>query len=270
MLRIGEFARLGGVSIKTLRYYDEIGLLKPSHVDPTSGYRYYGLGQLDRLHRIVALRELGFGLAQVARVLDERYSPGQARALLEELRGEVERRIAEDRARLAMIDVSLGVGIAPGRQPMVRRAAPEIVATVRAAASDVETIFEQVETEVARYGARAARPPMLICHEAGLVDVAVPVTAPLPGSRIATQALPAVPVAMSLVHIGGYEGLVPVSDTLFGHLGERGLRPSGPLRVLYHRFGASCDGYTLDRASLAAHSGEYVTELVVPVHSPSI
>jgi DNA-binding transcriptional MerR regulator len=270
MLRIGEFARLGRVSIKMLRHYDEIGLLKPSHVDPTSGYRYYGLGQLDRLHRIVALRELGLSLPQVGRVLDERYPPSQGRPLLERLRGEVERRIAKDRARLAMIDLSLGVSIAPGRQPMVRRAASELVASVRAAASDVETVFEQVETEVARHGARATSPPMLICHEAGLIEVAIPVTAPIPGSRVTTQALPAVPVAMSLVHVGGYEGLSSAHDTLARHLMVGGLRPSGPLRVLYHRFGASCARYELDRASLAAHPGEYVTELVVPIHSPSI
>jgi hypothetical protein len=111
---------------------------------------------------------------------------------------------------------------------------------------------------------------MLICHEAGLIEVAIPVTAPIPGSRVTTQALPAVPVAMSLVHVGGYEGLSSAHDTLARHLMVGGLRPSGPLRVLYHRFGASCDRYELDRASLAAHPGEYVTELVVPIHSPSI
>ncbi|MFN2147868.1 MAG: MerR family DNA-binding transcriptional regulator, partial [Anaerolineales bacterium] len=53
MIRIGDFSRLSRVSIKTLRYYDEVGLLKPAHVDSSTGYRYYLYEQLPRLNRIL-------------------------------------------------------------------------------------------------------------------------------------------------------------------------------------------------------------------------
>ncbi|HTK05661.1 MAG TPA: MerR family DNA-binding transcriptional regulator, partial [Ktedonobacteraceae bacterium] len=57
LLKIGEFARVGQVSIVTLRHYDQYGLLKPNALDPETGYRYYSLEQLPRLNRILALKD---------------------------------------------------------------------------------------------------------------------------------------------------------------------------------------------------------------------
>jgi DNA-binding transcriptional MerR regulator len=70
MFNIGEFARLGGVSARTLRHYDEIGLLRPASVDPGTGYRGYSAAQLGQLSRIMALKELGLSLPQVRRLID--------------------------------------------------------------------------------------------------------------------------------------------------------------------------------------------------------
>jgi DNA-binding transcriptional MerR regulator len=69
MFTIGEFARLGGVSVRTLRHYDDIGLLRPDFVDPDTGYRGYCAAQLGQLNRIMALKELGLSLGQVRRTL---------------------------------------------------------------------------------------------------------------------------------------------------------------------------------------------------------
>ena len=79
MFSIGEFSRLGGVSVRTLRHYDEIGLLRPATVDPATGYRGYAAQQLGQLNRIMALKELGLSLAQARRLL--------AGITLDELRG---------------------------------------------------------------------------------------------------------------------------------------------------------------------------------------
>jgi DNA-binding transcriptional MerR regulator len=70
MFTIGEFARLGAVSIRTLRHYDEIGLLLPAEVDPVTGYRSYSAKQLRPLNRIVALKDLGLTLGQIRQLLD--------------------------------------------------------------------------------------------------------------------------------------------------------------------------------------------------------
>jgi DNA-binding transcriptional MerR regulator len=79
MFSIGEFARLGTVSVRTLRHYDEIGLLRPARVDPDTGYRGYSADQLGQLNRIVALKDLGLSLNQVRLLL--------AGITLDELRG---------------------------------------------------------------------------------------------------------------------------------------------------------------------------------------
>ena len=71
MLSIGEFARLAGVSVRMLRHYDQLGLLRPERVDPHSGYRRYAAAQLERANQLVALKDLGFTLEQVGVLLDD-------------------------------------------------------------------------------------------------------------------------------------------------------------------------------------------------------
>ena len=79
MFSIGEFARLGAVSIRTLRHYDEIGLLPPAEVDPVTGYRFYSAKQLRQLNRIVALKDLGLTLGQIRQLLDGHHGGRVAR-----------------------------------------------------------------------------------------------------------------------------------------------------------------------------------------------
>ena len=65
LFTIGNFARLGQVSIDTLRHYAQMGLLEPAYIERTNGYRYYQLAQLVPLERIRELRLLGFSLAEI-------------------------------------------------------------------------------------------------------------------------------------------------------------------------------------------------------------
>ena len=67
---IQELSRLSGVTTRTLRWYDQIGLLKPSRV-AESGYRYYGKAEVDRLQDILYYRALGVGLARIKECLDD-------------------------------------------------------------------------------------------------------------------------------------------------------------------------------------------------------
>ncbi|MBO1582001.1 MULTISPECIES: MerR family transcriptional regulator [Bacillus] len=71
MFRIGDFSKLNKISIKTLRYYDEIDLLKPQKIDNHTGYRYYSAQQIPRLHRILALKDVGFSLQEISILLDD-------------------------------------------------------------------------------------------------------------------------------------------------------------------------------------------------------
>ena len=69
MLKIGDFSKLSRVSVRMLRYYDEIGLLKPAEIDRFTDYRYYSEAQLPTVCRITALRDMGFGLADICAIL---------------------------------------------------------------------------------------------------------------------------------------------------------------------------------------------------------
>lgn len=107
MLKIRDFARLAEVSMTTLRYYDEIGLLKPIHVDPESGYRYYTMDQLPHLHRILAFKELGLGLTQIAEILDEGISPEALQGMLRLRQAQVQQQIQAEQEQLTRIEARL-------------------------------------------------------------------------------------------------------------------------------------------------------------------
>ena len=69
-MTIGEFAREAGLTPKALRLYDEMGLIEPAEVDPTTGYRHYGPHQLERARLVASLRLVGMPLARIREVAD--------------------------------------------------------------------------------------------------------------------------------------------------------------------------------------------------------
>jgi DNA-binding transcriptional MerR regulator len=107
MFRIGEFSRIARVSGRLLRYYDGIGLLSPGRVDPVTGYRYYTADQLADLNRILALKDLGLSLEEVARLLKGDVSASEIRGMLTLKKVELERSLSEDAARLRNIESRL-------------------------------------------------------------------------------------------------------------------------------------------------------------------
>jgi DNA-binding transcriptional MerR regulator len=107
MLSIGDFAGLGRVSVRMLRHYDAIGLLRPAHVDPHSGYRFYTAEQLRRLNRILALKDLGFSLQQVQVMIEEKVDLGELHGMLRLRRAELAVQVERDNARLALVDARL-------------------------------------------------------------------------------------------------------------------------------------------------------------------
>jgi DNA-binding transcriptional MerR regulator/effector-binding domain-containing protein len=107
MFTIGDFANLGRVSVRMLRHYDAIGLLRPARVDAFSGYRYYTAAQLSRLNRVLALKELGFTLQQVQLMIDEKVDTAELRGMLRMRRAQLAAQVADDHARLARVDARL-------------------------------------------------------------------------------------------------------------------------------------------------------------------
>ena len=104
MFRIGEFAQIAQVSGRQLRFYDQLGLLRPAHVDQQTGYRYYTIQQLPRLNSILALKELGLALEQIGPLLEDKISPADLRSMLVLKRAQLERSLHEEEARLRHVE----------------------------------------------------------------------------------------------------------------------------------------------------------------------
>src|SRR5262245_51092830 len=107
MIKIGEFSKLVQVPVPTLRYYDQVGLLKPVKVDPFTGYRYYSVNQLPRLNRILALKGLGFSLEQIGAALDEGLTPEQMRGMLRLRHAQISQQLVEVKNQLLEVEMRL-------------------------------------------------------------------------------------------------------------------------------------------------------------------
>jgi DNA-binding transcriptional MerR regulator len=135
MIKIGEFSKLVHVPVATLRYYDQIGLLKPVQVDRFTGYRYYSASQFPRLHRILALKDLGFSLEQIGAVLAEGLTPEQMRGMLRLRHAQISQQLAEVQSQLVEVEVRIQQ-IEREEQiaaydVMLKQVEPRLVASVR-------------------------------------------------------------------------------------------------------------------------------------------
>ncbi len=261
MFRIGAFAGLAGVSAKTLRAWDEAGLFRPAWVDPTTGYRGYSPAQLPELRRIVALRDVGVPLAEIAALVaggeDLATVLERRRAALEGERALVERRLR-----------ALDIQIEGGSDVVLRPVEAERVATHPVGAAPgatEEAAFDALEAWIRDHGRRAGRPPGTRLDDDGRPEaVFVPIRGPLPlRPPIAVRRLPAQRVASIIVR-GPYDGLTAAGRTLDDWVRAAGWRPDGPRIIRYLQFGADVE-LRVPRHWLVDRSADLVTELQQPV-----
>ena len=104
MLKIGEFSKLSRVSVRMLRHYDEIGLLRPQLTDRFTDYRYYSESQLPLVCRITALKDMGFRLVDICRILEIYDDPQQLAAYLHRRRQELEQEAADTARKLQLLE----------------------------------------------------------------------------------------------------------------------------------------------------------------------
>ncbi len=104
MFKIGDFSKLTQVSVRMLRYYDELGLLKPAEVDKFTGYRFYSAKQISRLNKIVTLRDMGFISAEIIAILEEHINDANFIARLEAKKQELAKTIVSANEKLQKLD----------------------------------------------------------------------------------------------------------------------------------------------------------------------
>jgi DNA-binding transcriptional MerR regulator len=104
MFKIGEFSRIARISTRQLRHYDEIGLFQPERTEPGTGYRYYSAAQLPQLNRILALKDLGFTLEQIARLMQQKLSAEELGAMLTMRKAQIEQALQAELERVRSIE----------------------------------------------------------------------------------------------------------------------------------------------------------------------
>ena len=135
LLSIGDFSQLGQVTVRTLRLYDELGLLKPTRVDDDTGYRYYAADQLSRLNRIVVLKGMGFSLEQITHLLEDDLPVDQLRGMFLMKQAEIEQEMQENKMRLKQLAARLRQieqeGQLPDHEVMLKSIEPQMIASAR-------------------------------------------------------------------------------------------------------------------------------------------
>ncbi|MFJ3831091.1 MerR family transcriptional regulator [Streptomyces sp. NPDC090046] len=257
MFTIGDFAKHGRVSVRMLRHYDALGLLRPARVDPFTGYRSYEAGQLARLNRVIALKELGFSLDQVGSILDERVGAEELRGMLRLRQAELETAMAAAAARLVQVEARLRIieseGTMPADDIVVKSLPPVRLAELTATAASYEPqdigpvvgpLFDELCRRVEAAGVVPTGPGTAYYEDAPgtestaavLVHAGLPVASSVRaedlggGVRIVT--LPAVERAATVVHRGPMDGVLPTAQALARWIDAHGHRSAGYAREL--------------------------------------
>lgn len=273
MFKIGDFSKICQVSIKALRHWDEIGLLKPAYLDRETRYRYYTIDQLATVSRIQAYRGMGLPLAEISRLLADNLSPDEIRALLHSKQAQIRQQIAQGEAMIALIELRIRQIEEDGHFPqedVILKALPsQRVATLRECTPNLQSLVRLlVDAQAALTGCREQVSGSLfgIFHDEGYdneqidIEVGFPVRAdfsgciPLPDGREFTLShMPEIPLAASLVHHGAWHTLPQGYAHLGRWIDRSGCQIIGPGREVFHRIGQPPD-----------HQGA-VTELLFPV-----
>lgn len=266
MLKIGDFSALAQVSIKTLRFYDQMGLLQPAHIDSATGYRYYSASQLSRLHRILALKDFGFSLEQIGQALDAKVSSEQMRGMLLLRQAEQQRHVEEEHDRLSRLNSRIRLIEQEGRmsnEVVLKTAPKQWIASVREtipAYNKVGSLYPKVSAALGPamgsvlYGVALwhntefkesdvdAEAGFYLKEKAPAVD------------GVSVHQLPETTIA-SAMHNGSYQRLPEAYEGLLHWVAENDYQVAGPIRELYLKISMP----------VRQDDESYVTEIQVPV-----
>mgnify|MGYP000344849793 FL=1 len=266
MFKIGEFSRLAQVPIKTLRYYDEVGLLKPAQVDKFTDYRYYRAEQLARLNRILAFKDLGFTLEEVARLLDENVSPEQLRGMLRFKEAEIRERVEEEQARLARVRARLRLieqeNQMPNLEVVIKKIPAQRVAAIRSIIPNYAAqgmLWGELDAYLAQKQVSPNGACFAVYYDTEYrerdvdVEVCEPINANVSANgKVKVYELPTLHQVAAVLHRGGFENISESYSQLLQWIGANGFRIVGPNREVYLRAVVSPE-------LLAKYPSEYVT-----------
>jgi DNA-binding transcriptional MerR regulator len=267
MLKIGEFARLSQVSMKTLRHYDSLGVLRPSQIDVESGYRLYDLAQLGDMMRIQALKDCGFALEEIAQLL-QTHDVKAIEALLKQRVAAQQQIINDEQARLqrlmARLKLLATADYIPNYDVVIKQTEPLTLVGLRQCIDSRGAIGPMAEAVLQRIEAQALIPMRPSVHvyydvEAENIDlfIGAPVMAlPATIADLICERLAGEQQVACVLHRGDYAAIQNAYVALHMWLATSGYRVSGPCREIYHRSPRDSTDVT-----------SYLTEIQLPIQA---
>lgn len=263
--KIGEFSKLCQVTVKTLRHYEEVGLLSPFEVDKWTGYRYYDTAQLRRMTRISYLKRLGFTLEEIANQLeqsDNYLDPELIQSKIEQCNGEIERL----NWRLTELENTLHKQEKVMEKVFIKSLPARIFATHRRKIDSYQELFNLcpniIGPEMARLGCECPEPQYCFTveyNEEYNVDIDIEyfeavARAGEDSELIKFKSLPEVPVALCINHYGSYEKMSETFADIYAYAEANGYELSDRPRFCY-----------IDGIWNKESAREWLTEIQLPV-----
>lgn len=244
MYQIGLFSKMNQVTVKTLHHYDTIGLLKPYKIDAETGYRYYTLGQSHTLHRINALKKIGFSLEDIKAIIE-----GQSKEnYLLRKKAELLKEIAEKTKSLAEVEYYLSEReelLLKDYEVLVKEIPEAIVVCKRliiASHEDLFSVMPEMGEIMAELGCVCAVPEYCfnIYHDGEYkernidVEICEAVTRLQPDAKgLSFRRVPKIQRAACLFHKGGYTSLPKAYLALTSWMENNGYEPAELPRESY-------------------------------------
>lgn len=247
MMRIGDFSRLSRITVKTLRYYDEVGLLHPARVDDTTGYRYYAYDQLPRLNRILALKDLGFSLEEIGRLLADDLTTEQMHGMLKLRQAEIRNRVQDEKQRLARVEARLRQieqeDVVLKYDAVIKRVEPLKVAALRDVVPtppDQGRLWGELMRYLAQYQVQSSEPCLSLYYDEEYkekdwdIEVCQPIKDDAPDTeRVRVYELAGVETMACVVHHGPFTSISEAYEAIMKWISENGYRIVGPAREVY-------------------------------------
>lgn len=263
-----------------LYHYEKLELLKPDTIDNATGYRYYDASQLLIVYKILALKDAGFSLLEIAYMLHQKISTAALIEMLEHKAQALETAMNHTYSRLERLHTNLFLikngGIPYMNDITIKKVAPILIASTRKMfpKKDFDANLEQMWPAVNHYieekGIKRTVPCLMLYHSGWWdmaqwnmmydaqnldVEVAEPVTRPFDGNEeIRVYTLPAAEKMACIVHNGPFATIAQTSDALFQWMQQNHYDADGPMREIYHKGDWATDC-----------PEEYVTELQIPI-----
>ena len=267
LYKIGMFAAMNHVTVKTLRFYEEQDLLMPAVTNQENGYRYYTLSQMAVLHQITALKMAGFTLEEIAHI----HSGADEEAVLRKKKSELIAKIAVLTQQIAVVDGYLSKKKTGLSHPVLIKTIPETtVAAMRVRLESYDSLFDvmpEMGALMEKAGCECALPEYCFTNylEPGYKDedILVEICEAVTGAKgeiggLYFRTLPEIQAAC-MFHRGSYGTLPESYETVLKYIEENGYEIAGAIRESY-----------IDGVWNQEEESGWLTEIQVPVRKRAV